>query len=279
MKKFFNVIGVICLLWFSFFYTEQTAIVVSELDELMVKIKEEAAIYKDNPSDATVFENTIIPGKSGSSIDIKKSYNAMRKIGSFDPKLFVYKKVKPKVSIDNVYDKYVVSGNADKKQVSLLFLITDNDNASSIAKTLESKNIRGTFFIDGHWFEINNDIVSYLIGNGHFIGNMSYALDYQYSGFIWMDTILKKAFKQEKGYCLKNGTNDLKYCSIQKNHTIEPKLIVDKNPTINICGNLENGAIIAVHANEQLYKELDLVISCIKNRGLELVSLSVLLEE
>ena len=39
MKKVFQMIGLISLTCFSFFVTEQTAIVVSDMDEIMIEIK------------------------------------------------------------------------------------------------------------------------------------------------------------------------------------------------------------------------------------------------
>lgn len=279
MKKFFNVIGILCLLWFSFFYTEKTAIVVSELDNIMVKIKEYTDNYLDEPVNALIVEDTIIPGKSGSIIDINKSYKEMKKIGNYDEKLFVYKKIKPKISVDDIYDKYVIGGNKQNKFASIIFIISDNDDIFRITKILDKYNLKGTFFVDGYWFGLNNESVSYLINNNHVLGNLSYGQDYSNSGFIWMDTIIKKGFKQNKSYCLNGGVDELKYCSLQKNHIIKPKLIVHKNPGIDICNNLENNVIIGVDANEQLYKELDLIINCIKNKDLKLVTITELLEE
>ena len=44
MKKIFQIIGLISLTCFSFFVTEKTALVVSDMDEIMIEIK---ANYED----------------------------------------------------------------------------------------------------------------------------------------------------------------------------------------------------------------------------------------
>ena len=40
MKKLFEILGIIALMSFSFFYTEKTLSVVKENDEIMIEIKE-----------------------------------------------------------------------------------------------------------------------------------------------------------------------------------------------------------------------------------------------
>ena len=78
MKKFFQVIGIISLLCFSFIYTEKTVTVVKEFDDIMIQIKNQYDLNKSASVDAIVVGDTIIPGISGSEIDIDKSYSKMK---------------------------------------------------------------------------------------------------------------------------------------------------------------------------------------------------------
>jgi len=78
LKRFFNVFGIVCLLWFSFFYSERTALVVSETSSIMIQIKEYADSYKNDPVDALIDEDSIIPGIAGNVVDINKSYKAIQ---------------------------------------------------------------------------------------------------------------------------------------------------------------------------------------------------------
>ena len=73
MKKVFQMIGLISLTCFSFFVTEQTAIVVSDMDEIMIEIKNKKDDYKTNPIDAIINNNTIIPGVSKREVNVNKS--------------------------------------------------------------------------------------------------------------------------------------------------------------------------------------------------------------
>ena len=57
MKKVFQMIGLISLTCFSFFVTEQTAMVVNDMDEIMIEIKAKKDEYKTQAIDAIIEEN------------------------------------------------------------------------------------------------------------------------------------------------------------------------------------------------------------------------------
>lgn len=275
MKKFFQTLGLISLIGFSFFYTEKTALVVRDLDDVMIKIKEVSDIKKILPIDATIEGNTIIPGLNGSEIDINKSYKNMEKINDYNQSLLIYKKVKPDISIVKNYNKYIISGNANKKQISLIFMVKDNKNIDEIIKILDKYNIKGNFFVDGSWFENNNELVIELIKNNHTVGNLSYNLDYTDSGFVWMNTIIKKIGKQKVNFCYNEVDNEesLNICSLQKNYTIRPTIITDKNPLIEIKQNLKSGSFISLNINDKMINELPVIIEYINSKGFSIVNL------
>ena len=50
--------------------------------------------------------------------------------------------VKPKISIEKNYNKYIIAGNPKKNMVSLLFLVEDNNNTLKIEKILEQDEHR-----------------------------------------------------------------------------------------------------------------------------------------
>ena len=84
MKKTFQMIGLISLTCFSFFITEKTAIVVNEMDQIMIEIKEKKDDYKTDSIDAVIENNTIIPGVSSREVDVNKSYKNMKNNGFFN---------------------------------------------------------------------------------------------------------------------------------------------------------------------------------------------------
>ena len=217
--------------------------------------------------DASIVDNTIIPGIKGKEIDINKSYKKMKRIGTYDDSLLVFNETTPKISIKNNYDKYIISGNKTKKNISLIFLVREKDNINKILTTLDDNNIKGNFFLDGDWFEENNTTTSKIIKENHGIGTLGYNNSYQNNSYIWMNTVLKSFKSKSKIYCLKtDDEKDLKVCAKDKNYTISPTIIIDKDPYINASKNIENGSIIAFEVNTTLNKELSLIINKIKQK-------------
>ena len=95
-----------------------------------------------------------------------------------------------------------------------------------------------------------------------------------------MDTIIKKIGKQENSYCYKtDNKKDLENCALQKDYTISPTIEIDDYPLINVKNNLKAGNIISFKINNNLIKELDLIIKYIESKDLEIVNLETLLEE
>lgn len=280
MKKFFEYLGLLVLVGFSFFYTEQTASVVKELDDIMIQLREKAPNYLSGVKEAIITKDTIIPGISGKQVNINLSYQKMRKIGVYNEKYLQYDLIKPKNLLSKNLDKYIIGGNKLKKQVSLIFFVEERDNIKTILEILNNYEVNSNFFVDGIWFEKNNDQIVKLIEEGHNIGNLSYNLDYQNSSFVWMDTIIKKIGKQKIGFCYKtNNQKDLEICSLQKNYTIASTEKIVSYPLINIKKNLKSGDIIALEINEELVRELELIIKYIKSKDIGIVSLETLLDE
>lgn len=281
MKKFFSIIGVATILCLSFFYTEKITSVVKEYDDIMIQIKEENNTYKVEATDATIEENTIIPGVKGKQINEDKSYGKMKRYGKFNDNLIVYQDIIPIISIKNNLDKYVISGNINKLMVSLIFLVEENDNIDNILKILNKNNIKANFFVDGNWLEKNNELLVSLINEGHNVGNLSYNRDYTDSSYPWADTIIKKIGKQDFGYCY-NEVEDavaLKLCSLYNNYTIRPSVIIKNNPLKEIQENIKSGSIISFKITSSLEQELNSIIKYIKSKGLTIETLSNHLEE
>ena len=281
MRKTFEVIGLISLICFSFFYTEKISTVIKENDDILKEIENVTSQYKTEAINAIIDNNNIIPGINGREIDIKKSYKKMKKVNSFNSNLLVYKEIEPEISIKEVYDKYIISGNQQKKEVSLLFLVEGNDNVEDIVNILKQYEISSTFYTDGNWFENNNEKVIELIEEGYLIGNLGYNYKYDVSGISWMNTIVTKIGKQNNTYCYteKENTDLLNVCKNNKSYTIKPSIIVRNNPLIEIKENLTNGSIIALEINDITIKELPLIIEYISSKDLKIVNLEQLLDE
>ncbi len=281
MKKVFEGIGILSLVCLSFLYTEKTVNVVKEYDEIMIAIKNENDNYKVEAKDATIIEDTIVPGINGKEIHINDSYNQMKRYGKFNNNLLVYKEKSPTVSIENTFDKYVIGGNPEKNMISLIFLVEENDSIDTILKILDEKNVKGNFFVDGKWLEENNDVLVQLTRQGHNIGNLSYNRDYSDSSYAWVDTFIKKVGKQNVGYCY-NEVADLtalKLCSLSKNYTIRPNIIVKNYPLKEIKEQVSAGSIISMPVHKTVEKELSAIISYIYSKGYKIENLKNHLSE
>ena len=277
MKRLFEIIGLLSLACFSFFITEKTTSVFENVDNIMLQIKENSTNFNIEPIDAIIENDTIIPGIYGRIVNIKKSYQKMKKYGNYNPDMYVYNYIKPNISLNDNIDKYIINGNKKNRYISLIFKV--NDKVDSILKIINKYNIKTTFFINSNWFEDNNDLVIELINSGHIIGNLSNNLDYSDSAFIWMDTIIKSLTNQKQGYCYyTDNINNIEYCVKYKNYTIKP-IEITNNLLSEVKNNLKNGAILAFDINNKLLKELDSIINYINSKGYEIVNIDKLLKE
>lgn len=281
MKKLFQALGMMSLICLSFIYTEKTVNVVKEVDDIMIEIKRENTKYKQEPVDAVIKDNTITPGLNGKTINENKSYANMKRVGSYNPNLLEYQIILPDASIQGTYDKYVIGGNPKKNIVSLMFIVKSSDNIDNILSILKNKAVKGNFFIDSNWLEENNNKVNEIIKIGHNVGNLGNNMDYGHSDFVWIDTIIKKVGKQKIGYCYNEKSNEeaLKICSMHKNYTIRPSIIIVSYPSIEIKESIKSGSIIALPINGVVEQELSTIINFIQSKGYKIDTLNNLLSE
>jgi len=253
--------------------TEKTALVVSDMDEIMIEIKANYKNYHTDGVDAIVEGNTIIPGISAKDVNINKSYKNMKQSGYYSDKLYIYDYTKPKISLSDNIDKYIIKGNPNKRMVSLIFKVDSNDNIDDILNIVNNYNINVTFFIDTNWFTNNNELIGKLINDGHNIGILMD--DYTDSSFEWMDMVIKKINNQRNSFCYSkedNGSN-LESCVQKHNYTIRPIEISDKTPLVDIKKNLNAGSILSLDINSQVRTELSTIIIFIKSKGFNIDNL------
>jgi len=277
LKKTFEIIGVLTLLLFSFVFTEKTAYVAINQDDLMKQIESVKEAYTTKILEPIITENTFIPGKCGLEIDTKASYQKLKKIGVFNENLLVFKEICPKEKLKNNKNKFIISGNKEEKNVSLLFIVNETNNLNTVLQILNNEEVNANIFVDGSIFENNNDLINEISKN-HLIGNLSYNGDYNNPSFIWMTTVIKK-FNDNYCYTETKDESILNICFKNNSYTIIPTTIIKNNPTLNLNKNLANGSIISLYINNELLNELKLMIKHIKSKGYKIVTLSELLKE
>ena len=280
-KKVIQVISVTLLMLFSFFYTNKSIELIRENDPIMKQIKETNTKYKVDPVNATIIGNKIIPGKSGKEIDYQKTYAKMKKYGTYNETLTVLKEIEPAVSVDDYYDKYIVQGNTERKNVSLVFKTDTISNLLSILNILNQKNIPATFFVDGLLLENNTSLFETMTQNNHELEILSYDNKYDEIYFDSALNYLSSITKREGKYCYAEYDQKevIELCSKLKLHTIIPTVKTTTMPYKEIKDKLYNSAIISLPLSTITEEQLPAIIDYIKQKGYTFLSLEELLSE
>ena len=277
MKRIFNRVLIILLSIFSFYYTNQVVSFLQENDPIMKEIKSTDKKYKIEAENAITTDNTIISGKKGKVIDYDKSYQKMKKYGTYNESLTVLKDTIPVISIDNNYDKYLIGGNKYHKKVSLVFVVKEKD-PHNIISILNQNKIKATFFIDGTFIENN---INLLKNEEQDFELLSYQNDYNESFFKTSLSYLESITNNKAKFCYTEIDNNklLSLCEKLKLHTIKPSLIIKKDSYKEVKENIDNGIIISLDINSLIEKELKETITYIKQKGYQIVPLESLIEE
>ena len=275
MNKLFYRLIILLFLVFSFYYTNKIIDFLREKDPIMKNIKKTDSKYRIDSIDALIVGNNIIPGKVGKEIDYKKSFSKMKQYGAYNEILTVLKDVKPVISIDNNYDKYIISGNKEKRSISLVFRVYKDTDINTVLSILDKNKVSANFFIDGTFLE--NNIILLKSMKKHELNILSYNNELDKSLFETSISYLENIIEKDVNYCL--GEEVLKLCSKLKLHTIKPSLVIHNNLYREVKNNIDNSMIISIEINNYNLKELSSTIDYIKGKGYKIVLLSDLLKE
>ena len=158
----------------------------------------------------------------------------MKNYGIYNESLTSLKEIKPTLSIDDVYDKFIISGNEEKKSISLVFKVEENTDINQITNLLSNENIQATFFIDGIYLEKNHNKLSNLLS--HELEILSYNNTYDPITFASSISYLSSITNKEPKYCYAEYDNKevIELCQKFKMHTIIPTIQVKNNPYTEI---------------------------------------------
>ena len=267
MKKYCDYFIITLLFIISLIYTDNITNIAKDKDPIMKKIKEEALNLKIESVNAKINNNNIIPGINGYELDINKSYENMKKINTYNEKLFKYKDIITKISISNIFDKYITSGNKVNRNISIVVYIKDNIEIISKINGIKLNVFINSNIIKNKKIKTNNNIKIYNGGED---------LNYSNINIINTNTYINNNYNTSN-YCLNLDKNDnnLLECSKNKMHTINP-FIVDKK-IYNTKVNITNGSIL--YFDENTIDKLDELSSYIIKKGYNIVYLDELLSE
>ena len=244
----------------------------------MIYLKENKSTFSYDAVNATFDGVSMIPGKKGMIIDVDESYSLMKKYGSFNDDLLVFKEIDPDISISNVYDKYISFGNLDKSEVSFIFKIDNNKYIKEIVSILKEKEIIGTFFLNKE-FIYDKDLVIYLYLNNQEIEY--YDTDYDFNLLRYASIFVSSYTSKSLSYCYNDiyDKSNITNCGLRRMHMIIPSISCDKYPFYEVKNSLGNGSIIKFDSSKTVLYELRHIINYIRQKNYEIVSLKKMLEE
>lgn len=280
-EKAKKVIVAISLLIFSFYYTERIIEFIQSRDPLMKMIKESESRFSIEPIDASIENGLIVPGLSGVNINHHRSFRQMRRFGMFTESLLVFQEVNPSISMDDHFDKFIMSGRGTNNDVSLVFQVNQNDDITEILNILDDKGVLGTFFIDGVWLESNVDLVKEMAENSHQIELLSYAGSFDEVRFNSSLSHLQRTINIRPKYCfaLYDQKEIIELCSKLRMHTIIPTIKTGGFPFQEVRSKLNKGSIIGFDVNGATNLELETIINFVQQRGFQINILDHLLSE
>lgn len=264
MKKIIEVLSILGLVCFSFFYTDKVINMINKRDPIMEKIVSIKSYYDVLPVNAIIEDDTIVPGIMGREINIDKSYNNMKLSGVFREDALVFNNLYPSSSIKNNTDKYIVKGSGSKKQVAVIYVLSSG--YTDKIKVLSDI----TLFIN------HKDLI---IENVNLLRNMeiyTYGNNGVYTEEILTsdNALINRLSNNKSSYCLVKEKNDdiLKLCGNKNMYTVLPNII---GGYYDVKNKLSNGSIILLDS----LNDYDIIAKYIRGKGYDIVSLSKLLSE
>ena len=274
MKKLFKIFGIITLTCFSFFYTDRVMDVIADNDPLKNEIINLSDNYKLSSNEAVVSGDTIIPGTNGREVNIDKSYKKMRTGNVFNDKLLTFNVLYPEYRLKDNIDKYIINGNVNKKEVSILFIINNDNNLDKIINILNNKNTKANLFVEYNYLFNNISKIKKYNSNNIY----SYSNKYVYDTLVISNNIIDRISNNKANYCLTKikDKDNLNTCSYSNMFAIIPSIIGNYN---DIKNKLSNGSIILLDTNINSVNELSYIIDFINGKGYSIVGLDELLNE
>ncbi len=191
----------------------------------------------------------------------------------------------------------IFKGNPDKKAVAFCINVAwGNEYIPAILETLKKNNCYATFFFVGTWVKDYPDLGRTIARAGHEIGNHGYyhlhpaslTKDQLQELIIENEKILNQEFgRTAKLFAPPYGEFNKKIVAFAEEigyktvmwtiDTIDWKNPAPEVLVKRVLNNLQNGALILAHPTEVTAKTLPLLISEIKKRGYEIVTVSELI--
>ncbi|MGV2620102.1 polysaccharide deacetylase family protein [Halobacillus sp. ACCC02827] len=279
---------------------EVVSVNVDAEDPLYKEIEERKSKYEWKVEDAridSVWKKT--PGIMGRKVNVEASYKKMKKKGTFDSDLFVYKRITPKVSLDDLPPSPIYRGHPDKEAVTLLINVSwGEEYLPDMIETLSEHQVKANFFIDGAFAKEFTNLVQMIEEEGHTIGSHGYmhkdmarmSKEQATANLEQADELLFGLTKENITYFAPpSGSYSQTAVEAADEMGMETILwTVDtidwKKPTKDVLlnrvlGKVHNGATILMHPTEVTRDSLGELIEGIQDKGYKITALPSFLSE
>ncbi len=277
-----------------------TVDVAKRQDSLYLEIEQKANEFAIPPSDAKIDRVwKAIPGYNGQTVDLEASYERMKKNGKFDEYKLVFKQKKPNIPFSNLPPSPMYKGNPEKPMVSFIINVAwGNEYLSGMLATLKEHHVKATFFLEGRWVQKYPELAKMIFDAGHEVGNHSYThpnMQNLTSSQIRQEIVKTNEVieattgKQGSWFAPPSGSFKNEVVQIaaeEKMRTVMWSIdTIDwQKPTPDVLINrvmskIHNGAIILMHPTESTEKSLEQLIVQIKEKNLQIDTISELVKE
>ncbi|KIY20747.1 MULTISPECIES: polysaccharide deacetylase family protein [Mesobacillus] len=274
--------------------------VSGQQDDLLAEIEKRAKEYEIEPSNARIDPVwKAVPGYNGRKVDVKKSYEKMKKDGKFKVDQLVFVQVPPKIHLSDLPPQAIYKGHPDKPMVSFIINVAwGNEYLSEILATLKKHHITTSFFLEGRWVKNNPGMAKMIADAGHEIGNHSFTHpDMKQLSAAKINEEISKTDevieavtgKRTKWFAPPSGSYKDEVVDIAAARSLGTVMwsvdTIDwQKPTpekliSRVMGKVHNGALILMHPTEPTALSLDQLITEIKGKGLQIGTVSDMLSE
>lgn len=277
-----------------------TMAVVKQEDSLYNEISLKADDYKVPAIDAKIDPIwKAIPGYNGLEVDVDSSYKKMKESGNFSVEKLVYKQIKPTIHLEDLPPTAIYKGHPDKPMVSFIINVAwGNEYLSDMLATLKKHHVSATFFLEGRWVQKNPELAVMITDAGHEVGNHSFthpdmknisAAKIRQEMMKTNEVIKATTSSSPKWFAPPSGSyrdEVVKIAAEQQMGTImwsvdtidwqkpAPDVLINR-----VMSKVHNGAIILMHPTASTAKSMDRLITLIKEKNLQINTVSELFKE
>ena len=277
-----------------------SVMVMKQSDSLYNEIAMKADQYNIPAIDAKIDPIwKAIPGYNGHMVDVEASYKKMKKTGQFNENMLVFKQVKPNIHLEDLPPAPIYKGNPEKPMVSFIINVAwGNEYLSDMLATLKQHHVTATFFLEGRWAQKYPELAQMITDAGHEVGNHSFTHpDMKNLSTVQIQQEITKtngvikattgsipkwfappsgSFKDE---VVKVASNEEMGTIMWSVDTIDwqkptPDVLIQR-----VMSKVHNGAIILMHPTAATAQSLEQLIIQIKNKKLQINTVSNLLSE